>query len=137
MKRKGKQLHLGSLVWAHLNKGNRCTMVGFTIKNGFHNMFLLPAMVGVFCCSPARQHTSADSAGTGQTVTWETAAAILDSIKPPVFPDRTYSIKDFGAIADGFSIAQTINTPSYYHNNSGGMDVPAGRYVTGRFTEKQ
>jgi polygalacturonase len=109
-------------------------MVGFSIKKSFRNLFVLPVMVGVLCCSPVKQHTKAVSVETGQTVTWETAAAILDSIIPPVFPNRTYSIRDFGAMADGLSdCTEAINTAiTACHNDSGGMViVPEGRYVTG------
>src|SRR4030042_4453542 len=126
----------GSLVWAHLlNSVIVVPMAGFLkVKNGFRDLLFLPVMVGVLCCSPPRQRSKVPPDGTEQPVTWETAAAILDSIQPPVFPDRTYSIKDFGAVADGLSdCTEAINNAiNACHNDSGGrVIVPEGRYITG------
>jgi polygalacturonase len=58
----------------------------------------------------------------------------MDSIKPPVFPSRTYSIVDFGALADAlFECTDAINKAiTTCHNDSGGtVIVPEGRYLTG------
>ena len=65
---------------------------------------------------------------------WEQAEAILQQIEPPSFPDRSFSITDFGAVGDGV----TDNTANFEkaiaacHNAGGGrIVVPAGNYLTG------
>ena len=65
---------------------------------------------------------------------WEQVPAILARIKAPVFPDREYSIVQFGAAADGrtdssAAIAKAIDAC----NQAGGgrVIVPAGEYLTG------
>lgn len=59
---------------------------------------------------------------------------IEKSIKEPVFKDKTYNILDFGAIADGktmatSSIRKAIETCS--KNGGGKVLVPAGKFLTG------
>ncbi|PTX90646.1 glycoside hydrolase family 28 protein [Opitutus sp. ER46] len=65
---------------------------------------------------------------------WTTATEILQRIKAPQFPDRKFSITDFGAVADGktdatAAIRQAIDA---CHQAGGGMVVvPAGEFFTG------
>jgi polygalacturonase len=106
----------------------------FGLRKRLRDLFILPLMLGVLCCSPAKQNRTGSAAKDGQPVTWATAAIILDSITPPVFPDRTYSITDFGAVSDGKSdCTEAINKAiTACHNDSGGrVIVPEGRYITG------
>ena len=65
---------------------------------------------------------------------WKKMQLILDNLKSPSIPNKTYSILNYGAIADGvfnntISINNTIKTCS---NNGGGkVIVPSGKYLTG------
>ena len=65
---------------------------------------------------------------------FDEAEAIINSIKIPEFKDATYSILDFGAVADG----ETLNTKAIAAaidscSNSGGgkVVIPAGDFLTG------
>lgn len=65
---------------------------------------------------------------------WTQVDAILARIRPPVFPDRTFSIVDFGAASDGRTdcteaIARAIE--ACVKAGGGRVVVPAGEYVTG------
>jgi len=58
----------------------------------------------------------------------------MPQIKPPVFPDRTVDIRDYGAVGDG----KTLNTRSFADAISacaraggGRIVVPAGTWLTG------
>jgi polygalacturonase len=110
-------------------------MAGFCVlKNGFSDLLLLPVVAGVLCCSQSKQDNTVTTAKVESPVTWETAEAVLDSIRPPVFPARTYSIVDYGAVAGGLSdCTEAINAAiTACHNDSGGMVVvPEGRFLTG------
>lgn len=77
---------------------------------------------------------TAGSLNVSQQVSWNSINSILDSIKPPVFPDKTFSIKDFGAVAGGkHDCTEAINKAiTACHNDSGGIVVvPEGIYLTG------
>jgi len=74
------------------------------------------------------------SAQTGFTVDWSKMQQIIDNVKEPVIPNRTYSLLDFGAIADG----KFDNTDAFKKaikacsdNGGGKIVVPAGKYYTG------
>lgn len=65
---------------------------------------------------------------------WEIMQQILDSVVEPTFPDKTFNILDFGAVADGV----TNNTLAFQNaikkcTESGGgkVIVPKGKYLTG------
>lgn len=65
---------------------------------------------------------------------WKIMQQILDSVVEPTFPDKTFNILDFGAVADGV----TNNTLAFQNaikkcTESGGgkVIVPKGRYLTG------
>jgi unsaturated rhamnogalacturonyl hydrolase len=69
-----------------------------------------------------------------RTVTWKTADEILARIQAPRFPDRSFAITDFGAVAD----AKTDNSAAIRkaieacHAAGGGhVIVPAGTFLTG------
>ncbi len=67
-------------------------------------------------------------------VNWETIDTIVTRIIPPSFPDNSYNITDFGAIADSLtdcteSIREAVNQ---CHENGGGkVIVPEGTFLTG------
>ncbi|HSQ47971.1 MAG TPA: glycoside hydrolase family 28 protein [Lutibacter sp.] len=65
---------------------------------------------------------------------WKIMQQILDSVAEPNFPDKTFNILDFGAVADGV----TNNTVAFQNaikkcSESGGgkVIVPKGKYLTG------
>jgi len=110
-------------------------MDGF-IKNRrfYHNFLFLLLVTALFYCSAGKQSDNVISGEANGQVSWNTAKAILDSIKPPVFPPVNYCIKDFGARGDGlFDCTEAINAAiNACHNDSGGtVNVPEGRYLTG------
>ena len=68
------------------------------------------------------------------TLPWPAANDIVANTKLPVFPDRTFKVADYGAVADG----KTDNTAAFAKAISacsaaggGHVVVPAGTYVTG------
>jgi polygalacturonase len=65
---------------------------------------------------------------------WVQMDVILQSVKEPIFRDKTYLVSDFGAIADGrydntAAIKKAIITCS--EDGGGTVSVPAGKYFTG------
>jgi len=65
---------------------------------------------------------------------WSQLPAILDRIKPPIFPDRSFSITKFGVVAD----SKTDNTAAFQkavaacaQAGGGRVVVPAGEFLTG------
>lgn len=65
---------------------------------------------------------------------WAHSKAIVASIRPPVFPPRTFSITDFGARGDGTTLAtESIRKAIAACAAAGGgrVLVPAGRFLTG------
>ncbi|WP_291287260.1 glycoside hydrolase family 28 protein [Flavobacterium sp.] len=65
---------------------------------------------------------------------WKEKEAIVNSIPKTRFPDKTYNIKDFGAVPDG----KTSNTLAFdkaiktcAQNGGGKVLVPDGKYLTG------
>src|SRR5262245_6763272 len=68
---------------------------------------------------------------------WTEADAILRRIKPPIFPDRTFDITRYGAVAnrDGVITDAFRAAIAACHDAGGGrVVVPAGRFVTGPIT---
>lgn len=81
-------------------------------------------------CSPK----IAAPADLGESFPMAQMLSLEKSIKEPVFKDKTYNILDFGAVADGKtmateSIRKAIQTCS--KNGGGKVLVPAGKYLTG------
>ena len=65
---------------------------------------------------------------------WKKMQSILDDLKYPVFPNKNYSILDYGAVADGiFDNTIAINTAikTCSKNGGGSVIVPSGKYSTG------
>jgi polygalacturonase len=65
---------------------------------------------------------------------WDALPALLERIQPPSFPARDFSVKDYGAVADGKSDAGAAFKKAIEacHAAGGGrVVVPAGEYLTG------
>ena len=72
--------------------------------------------------------------GTSESDPWKNMESIVKNIPQTHFSDNTYSIKDFGAVADG----KTSNTLAFEKaikecakNGGGKVVVPNGKYLTG------
>ncbi|GGF31265.1 glycoside hydrolase [Echinicola rosea] len=65
---------------------------------------------------------------------WDQVSGILETIQTPEFPDRTFSITDYGAVGDGKSDASTAIAEaikSCVEAGGGRVLVPEGDYATG------
>ncbi|MCM8568421.1 glycoside hydrolase family 28 protein [Gramella jeungdoensis] len=98
-----------------------------TIVNFVINAVVFGLIFMLCSCKAGDQDFNSDKA-------WERAENIIQDIKVPQFPDRSFNVTDFGAKADGV----TDNTEVFKKaidacNAQGGgkVLVPAGRYVTG------
>ncbi len=87
------------------------------------SLFILPLLI-TLACSP-------QNAKRGQVTGWDRVDWILDQIHEPVFPDQSWNITDFGAVADGKTDCKTAFDKAIAECNleSGGtIIVPAGTY---------
>jgi polygalacturonase len=69
-----------------------------------------------------------------ETVGWEQVPEILGKIKAPQFPDKDFTITDFGAVADGkTNCSDAFKKAIAAANEAGGgrVVVPAGTFFTG------
>jgi polygalacturonase len=74
-------------------------------------------------CAPAQTATG-----------WDALPRILEQIRPPVFPNRDFTITDYGAVGDGATdCTEAFRKAIEACNNAGGgrVVVPAGVYLTG------
>lgn len=74
------------------------------------------------------------SAAAPATAGWEQVPEILRRIQPPQFPDRDFSVTNFGAAGDGTTDCTKAfaGAISACHQAGGGrVTVPAGRFLTG------
>ena len=65
---------------------------------------------------------------------WTKVDSLLGRISTPVFPDKEFSINDFGAVADGVTMnTEAINNAITACNDAGGgmVIIPQGKYLTG------
>jgi len=68
------------------------------------------------------------------TADWSKMQQIINSVKEPIFPDKTYSVIDFGAVANGkFNNTEAFKKAIQTCSQKGGgtVLVPAGKYFTG------
>lgn len=101
-------------------------MTSTTLKKLLPTLFFGMILMTQSCKQKEKQSAEPDP--------FDQAEAIISSIKIPDFKDATYSILDFGAIADG----ETLNTEAIAAaidscSNSGGgkVVIPAGDFLTG------
>jgi polygalacturonase len=92
--------------------------------------FLSITLVGIVLLSCSTTKTK-EAVGVNP---WKKMALILDSIKAPQFPNKNYSITDFGAQSGGVMNAgeafkKAINACT--KNGGGKVIVPAGKFLTG------
>ncbi|MEW5800220.1 MAG: glycosyl hydrolase family 28-related protein, partial [Bacteroidota bacterium] len=74
------------------------------------------------------------TAVAADSVSWQTKDEILKRIYPPKFPERTFSILDFGAKPDGKTDCTNAFSKAIEEcNKKGGgkVVVPAGTFLTG------
>src|SRR5690606_23337558 len=87
------------------------------------------------CALPDQnQPGAARAADDAHHQAWEMASTIRKQTIVPVFPDKSFPITDFGAVADGKTDASDAFAKAIAacHNAGGGtVIVPAGRFVTG------
>jgi polygalacturonase len=65
---------------------------------------------------------------------WSKMQSIINNVKEPVYPNKTYSVSDFGAIADGkFDNTQVFRNAIQACSKKGGgiVNIPPGKYFTG------
>ncbi|MCG9972885.1 glycoside hydrolase family 28 protein [Christiangramia crocea] len=98
-----------------------------TIVNFLINAVVFGLILMLCSCKAGAQDFNSDKV-------WQKADAIIENITVPEFPERTFNVSDFGAVADGV----TDNTEAFKKainacNAQGGgkVLVPAGKYVTG------
>ncbi|MDZ7722636.1 MAG: glycoside hydrolase family 28 protein [candidate division KSB1 bacterium] len=74
-------------------------------------------------------------AGTPSPTTgWDQVSEILEQIKPPQFPERSFDVTDFGAQGDGVTDCTEafVQAIAACHDSGGGrVIVPQGKYLTG------
>ncbi|MBT29990.1 MAG: glycoside hydrolase [Thalassobius sp.] len=91
------------------------------------NIFCCIICLGVFACNKANYPKEEEPDN------WKQLEAILDEIKVPEFPDKTYLVTDFGAVADGTTdCTEAINNAITKCSEEGGgkVIVPAGKYFS-------
>jgi len=100
----------------------------------FHNKFLKTSLTAILLvalfvsCAVKKQQSDSSVAD------WSKMQRIIDHVKEPVFPNKTYLIGNFGAVADGkFDNTQAFKKAiqECTQNGGGTVSVPAGKYYTG------
>lgn len=90
-----------------------------------HVMALLSFVI--FSCEEKKNETVDDSP-------WGEMKQIVDNLKLPVFPDKTFNVIDFGAVSGGIvdnTAAFQKAIESCVENGGGKVLVPSGKYLTG------
>jgi polygalacturonase len=90
---------------------------------------VLAQLTSLISCGP---HKNLASSTTDSS--WDAIAAIEKAVQEPVFPDKQYSILDFGAVPDGvFNNTEIINKAIIKCSADGGgaLVFPPGKYFTG------
>ena len=90
-------------------------------------LYLFLASSLLFSCKPEKEKKE-------KSMDFSAADKIINSIKNPVFPNKTYNVIDFGAISDGETnnseaIRKAIETCS--DAGGGTVLIPSGRFLTG------
>ncbi len=95
--------------------------------SGKKNIFLFIAFVVLSSTAIGQEKNKSKNA-------WKKAQLIIDNLKTPTFPNKSYSITDYGAVADGiFNNTLSINNAIIACSKAGGgkVVVPSGKYFTG------
>lgn len=89
-------------------------------------IFLLALFLGHISCNTTTTHTDIE-------VGWKNMEVILERIQAPVFPDKQFNIKDFGALDDGGLCTEAFKKAIIACNKAGGgrVLVPSGTFMTG------
>ena len=98
-------------------------------KNLFFVVVLVGQLIGLNSCGSNKNKISSVS-----QVPWDAIDKIESTVIEPRFESKTYSILDFGAIADGvFKNTEIINKAiiKCAENGGGILEFPAGKYFTG------
>lgn len=91
-------------------------------------MFLSLLFTGLIACEEAKKTTAKDADP------WDKAEAIIANVKNPVFPNTTFNILDYGAVADGTTKNSEAFTKAIEACNKAGggkVLVPEGKFLTG------
>ncbi|WP_082331950.1 glycoside hydrolase family 28 protein [Mangrovimonas xylaniphaga] len=112
---------MNHMLKAHLSKLSFINLV----------MFVFVAIVCFFSCVEKKQQTTEMSQQDGP---WKAMQKIVEQVKVPNFPDVTFSVLDYGAVADG----TTENTEAFRkaiqecsQKGGGKVVVPSGKYLSG------
>jgi polygalacturonase len=100
------------------------------LKRSVYDLFLMIAFTVFLTAGACTSGPSKDA----KKVSWETLDSILEEIKPPVFPNNTFNITAYGAVADGITLStEAINNAIIACSQAGGgiVIVPKGTFLTG------
>lgn len=104
-------------------------------KNGSGKFIMLFAFAMVlFSCKNNSAQSNVAATGEKEAASpWDKADEIVNNMVVPTFPDTTFNVLDYGAVADG----RTDNTKAFADaiaacaENGGKVNVPPGKFLTG------
>ena len=104
-------------------------------KTGYH-LLLIIILAGIFtsCRNNEEKRELAENDKMEMNSPWDRADEIVRNMIVPEFPDRTFNVKDFGAVADGTTNNSTAFSAAIKACNEAGggkVIVPRGKYLTG------
>jgi polygalacturonase len=91
-------------------------------------LFTIGGLLFVSCQEKKKMITKSDLSP------WNKMKEIVESVKEPVFPDKTFSVLDYGAIGDGvFNNTQSFKAAIEACSKDGGgkVVVPSGKFLSG------
>lgn len=104
-------------------------------KTGYHLLIFI-VFAGIFtsCRNNEEKPDLAQSDKTEMNSPWDQADEIVRNMIVPDFPDSTFNVKDYGAVADGTTNNSTAFSEAIKACNEAGggkVVVPQGKYLTG------
>ncbi|MEH6659300.1 glycoside hydrolase family 28 protein [Leeuwenhoekiella marinoflava] len=109
-------------------------MLNFKRNRLRNNALVLLNCLLLLSISCKNNEKKAETSEPPQTSVWSEADAIIEKIGTIEFPDSTFDIKDYGAVADG----RTLNTEAFSKaieacslTGGGKVVVSSGKYLTG------